>query len=1239
MVANSPRVQGRSRASASFCRSLILLVVLLSTLVFFLAVMPASAGVARLSLRPDGSQIGNGGWGSDVSADGRFVLFGSSSADMPGYSGLYLLDRATGSVRLASCAADGTPGLYFSGNGYVSTDGRYVIFSSYSTNLVPGVFHTGMNVFLKDMLLGTVQEISHTSSGGFSNNTCNMPTISDDGGLVVFESFATNMTPDDTNGAGDIYAFDRSSGQLRRLVDGYDGSQTNDGAESPSLTRNGRYLVFESWSSNIVENDTNGIADIFVMDLLTGEVDRASMSSSGGQANKACVNPRISNDGRYVVFQSDATNLVPVIPGDNNYGTEIYLRDRLLRTTERISAATNGGHALGGCRDAQVSDDGRYVSFASAAYNLVAGDTNGTFDVFRRDRAEQSTLRVSVGSSGEQGNGQSTLGFGRAVTADGSFGVFVSEANNLVPSDTNGAWDTFGWSLPTNAPPTVTLPADPAVNEGSVFAGSGFFTDADSVSWTATVDYGDGSGLQSLPLDADKSFSLDHSFDRAGSYTMQVTVTDQQGLAGTASGTVIVNNLPPALGPIGVTVDAGSEGKTVSARVAFTDAGTETFTAVWNWGDGTTSAGSVTFTRPTGVVTGTHTYQQAGMHIATVTVIDSGPMPNASAQVSGPASQPLFFDGFEQADGPPIDWDPVGPPLSGGGPTTWNVVHWGQHPGGALTPIITGYMVTTTGSDWSDYVVQVSKSEPASCEYFLLLRFQDMDNYIMWGRPGDDMYVAVVSGGRTIFYQTIPGAPTFHYPETLTAVVEGLHIRVYSDGVFLRELELPEGTPLQGRVGLRTPHAGQLFDDVAVYPVTTPQVTTPNPETIDEGRAFTAAGFFSDANPDDNFTATVDYGDGSGEQALALSPGRSFDLSHLYADNGTYTLTVTVTDGLGATGSAATIVTVENVQPVVTTLASATLDEGGVFVGSASFTDPGADYWLANVDYGDGTPIQSLDLGADKTFALTHLYRAASSYTLTVTVTDDDGGIGSASMVITVQHPDLSTGHFKITLVDEAGIPLANYPADYPTETRNLQYKYRHGGSWAPTVSFQTDENGQAWVTIDPSYLTTWDKKVTVTLNQTTKEQDMRVSSVFQAARVDVNLKSSTGPISEATGGSVDQGGGFWYHHGNTATSGTVSFYAFPGTVKVRMSYNHNTQTLFPVVTAGTNEVDFLATAVTLIWPGDIKSNKGGSWWYFTKPTMYLLPGDYSFWVKQGTTWLGPTVLTVSGDSLVEDFQ
>lgn len=210
---------------------------------------------------------------------------------------------------------------------------------------------------------------------------------------------------------------------------------------------------------------------------------------------------------------------------------------------------------------------------------------------------------------------------------------------------------------------------------------------------------------------------------------------------------------------------------------------------------------------------------------------------------------------------------------------------------------------------------------------------------------------------------------------------------------------------------------------------------------------------------------------------------------------------------------------------------------------------------------------------------------------------------------ITLNSGDCRFSGGAMRLVDETGNPLANYPADYPAEKRNLKWKYRCGGSWGPETSFQTDANGYAFYNIScPN--NNWDNKITMTLNQTSLEQNVAVNSTFQAAKVNVNL--NTCEPKPLTGGVVAQGGGFWYTHGQTDANGTKSFYAFPGNnVKVRMSYNYCNQTInSTAVTSPTTEIDFVTTTVNLA-PGPVKLGVSG---WPTIPMPYeMLPGTYNF--------------------------
>lgn len=184
--------------------------------------------------------------------------------------------------------------------------------------------------------------------------------------------------------------------------------------------------------------DTNSVRDVFVRDRQLGTTSRVSVGTGGVQGNAASNLGGVSLDGRFVSFTSSASNLVT---GDTNGVADVFLRDLAAGTTERVSLGTGGLQGNGAADNGgAVSDDGRYVSFSSVASNLVATDTNGEQDVFVRDRLAASTELVSVSSGGSQGNGDSHL---TAMSGDGLQVSFHSNATNLVAGDDNATTDVF----------------------------------------------------------------------------------------------------------------------------------------------------------------------------------------------------------------------------------------------------------------------------------------------------------------------------------------------------------------------------------------------------------------------------------------------------------------------------------------------------------------------------------------------------------------------------------------------------------------------------------------------------------------------------------------------------------------------------------------------------------------------------------------------------------------------------
>jgi Tol biopolymer transport system component len=259
---------------------------------------------------------------------------------------------------------------------------------------------------------------------------------------VAFESHATNLVPGDTNNAHDVFVRDREAGPIERVPLAADGGRANGESYSPSLSADGRFVAFESYATDLVPGDTNGQRDIFVRDRQAGTTERVSLTADGAQAGGNSTSLSLSADGRFVAFVS-GDNLVP---GDTNGVTDVFVRDRQAGVTERVSVGAGGAQADEASSLPSLSADGRLVAFVSDAANLVPGDTNGQRDIFVRDRQAGTTERVSLTADGAQAGGatgSSSRSLSPSLSADGRFVTFDSVAANLVPGDTNNAPDVF----------------------------------------------------------------------------------------------------------------------------------------------------------------------------------------------------------------------------------------------------------------------------------------------------------------------------------------------------------------------------------------------------------------------------------------------------------------------------------------------------------------------------------------------------------------------------------------------------------------------------------------------------------------------------------------------------------------------------------------------------------------------------------------------------------------------------
>jgi Tol biopolymer transport system component len=349
----------------------------------------------RVSVASDGTQ-GNGPevwevWiASSISADGRYVAFSSLAdnlveGDTNGAFDFFVYDRMTGEttrVSVPSCENGGCNGSPSPVGPSISADGRYVAFSYYYTG--------GIIVYDRVTRETTRVPISIDGTQVFING--DVRSISADGRYMAFRSEADNLVEGDTNGAIDFFVYDRMTGETTRVSVASDGTQANGTCAfyalapifGPSISADGLYVAFSSNATNLVKGFTEYPdiyinASIYVHNQVTGETTLVSVSSDGTQANGCSWLHAISADGRYVVFSSDATNLVDgVIDGNTN----IYMHDRVTGSTTLVSVSGYGQRAYNDYWGSSISADGRYLAFSSDASNLVDGDTNGVPDIF-----------------------------------------------------------------------------------------------------------------------------------------------------------------------------------------------------------------------------------------------------------------------------------------------------------------------------------------------------------------------------------------------------------------------------------------------------------------------------------------------------------------------------------------------------------------------------------------------------------------------------------------------------------------------------------------------------------------------------------------------------------------------------------------------------------------------------------------------------------------------------------------
>ncbi|PSB15514.1 DUF4347 domain-containing protein [Phormidesmis priestleyi ULC007] len=447
---------------------------------------------------------------SVISADGAFVAFTSQASNLVDRDGNSAADvfiallpsvaQPIGTISLVSRQSNdpalmpktGSEDSTLTAGNAVSADGRYVVYTSKAPELASNDANGAQDVFIRDNQTKTVTLISRNLAKVSGNGNSFNPVISRDGQFVVFVSDASDLVSGDTNGTSDLFLWERSQPDTLTLISKVNGGTTiGDRASiNPTISGNGQYVVFTSLATNLVNGDGNAKQDVFVWERSSKTI--TLVSHANGNTNSSdgtSENASISDDGRLITFTSDGTNLAT----GATTGKQIFLWDRQTSGISLISQNSGGAIANADSNNAVVSSDGHYVAFTSSATNLFGTDNNASQDVFIRDLVKNTTMGVSVDSSGTYGTvtgGAPASGAFASSPVISSYGgkvyiAFTSTFNTLVATDNNNAQDVFVREIDINDPTksrTILVSVDKdgtgsgtGTSTGGSFGGTGSF--------------------------------------------------------------------------------------------------------------------------------------------------------------------------------------------------------------------------------------------------------------------------------------------------------------------------------------------------------------------------------------------------------------------------------------------------------------------------------------------------------------------------------------------------------------------------------------------------------------------------------------------------------------------------------------------------------------------------------------------------------------------------------------------
>lgn len=407
-------------------------------------------GSTRLiSLTPDGAPGDNDSNGPSLSSDATLIAYSSAADDLVagdtnGAYDVYLFNRADASTTRLSHATDGGEPDSDCYGAVLSGGGRFVVFESRASNLVTQTTNGKLQLYLYDRQKDATSLVSQNAAGAGANGDTQHAAIDASGRYIAYVSVATDLVAGDTNGAADVFLFDTRTGATSLVTHAADGSPANSDSYEVAISANGSVIAVSSYATNLIAGDTNGASNVFAIDRRTGQVELVSVNRDGAPADENSNGPRLSPDGSYVGFSSVADDIAG---HDDNQVSDVYLRNRAAGVTRLISRAADGESANADSYVESISNRARIVTFFSWSTDLVdAVDTNTSPDVFLRDRRTGISL-VSKTPSGAAGDAASD---GSVVDLRGRVVAFDSASTDLVRGGANGYFNVYLFRLPAN---------------------------------------------------------------------------------------------------------------------------------------------------------------------------------------------------------------------------------------------------------------------------------------------------------------------------------------------------------------------------------------------------------------------------------------------------------------------------------------------------------------------------------------------------------------------------------------------------------------------------------------------------------------------------------------------------------------------------------------------------------------------------------------------------------------------